>query len=1182
MIPGPRFCECCAGPVLPAPVLIYNRPGLAEIAYRLGRFGSFRQAMLQQIHTYAELTGFLTRESDDHAVTFIELAAALGDVLAFYNERLANEMYLVQARHKASLQDLVALVGYVPRPALSALGSLDFEIAEGPATRIWQGLKVMSVPGPDETAVVFETLEEIRATARLNAAPLFAAPQPLNPLAENSRRAPILGATGIAPGDRLMMFGTGATTGPTTALTEEKRVTGITEAPGGTYLGWEPPMKARGASPDLMRAAQALRKLRFFGFDAPAEVPHFITVTEDATLDPQSRWATRTIDASLPADTDRYPLSSKLDDLEVGAHLLLDAGPGARPRLQTARVTAVSEAQAALRATGGESLPPNLTETVTHMEVRQTIRGRPTAASFPGFSFAAFARNGGGHPGWVQDVSSPQSLRPIPFDDARAASDLATAFVNPSFHLYMRDGDGALSKAVWFGAWFGWQSQGGQITSMPAPLVLPGGQVRVFVRGADLQLLMYDTSGAVLPPEDLGGALASSPAPVAFGAGAIAVFARGMDDALWMRVFDGASWQDWDSLGGRIAGTPSAVSSGAGDVDVFARSLDGGLLNYRRTSSGWQKIRELGGDVAGDPSAVDPGFGIVAAGVRTSDDRLALIWRSGETWNDWRDEGGPIASDPSLVGAFFIMAAARHPDGTLVTRFPFATMPWSQHGDGFSAIPDVRAATLAEIGEELRFRRFDYPAKAAGGRLVLPLRDGERADDPDGFGPLDKGRKLMITGPDGLQHRTELLDRRAVSAIPGGVRDHLEVTLSPGLPATKGALALHGNLAEASHGETQNEEAIGSGDATRAFQSFRAPPGEITHLPVATSTRPQPQAELRVDGLLWDEVPSLFGQGPKARVHTLALPAEDSPVVRGGNGLDAGARFPTGPVNLRLTRRLGAGPSGNLRAGQLSIALEKPIGLNAVTNPAPTGGGAEAEPPDGLRGSAPSRVRTFGRIVSLADFATLATASGLAAKAHVTWVWRRMQRSVHLTVAGPDGLPLSTASLKLLRDQLTASRDPNRPLSIANMVRVPIVVSAKLMRDPARRREDVAEAARRTLEAAFGFAARDIGQPVHLSDIYAILQAAEGVHAVDIDLLQVRDHADFSAAERAVRAITAQPVQPHIRLFEARPTPANPVQIDRYQTDAYLPDPAPAVLPAEQAWFATPARDIALTVVEAL
>jgi hypothetical protein len=109
-----------------------------------------------------------------------------------------------------------------------------------------------------------------------------------------------------------------------------------------------------------------------------------------------------------------------------------------------------------------------------------------------------------------------------------------------------------------------------------------------------------------------------------------------------------------------------------------------------------------------------------------------------------------------------------------------------------------------------------------------------------------------------------------------------------------------------------------------------------------------------------------------------------------------------------------------------------------------------------------------------------------------------------------------------------------------------------------------------------------LGQAVHASDVYAALQGARGVRAVDVDLLHLKGHNTLTAAERALRAVTAAPVQDHIRIFEARPTPADPALIDRYARAGFVGPVPPPVLSAEQAYFENPAADVTLTIVEAL
>jgi hypothetical protein len=1164
-LPDPRFCNCCASLAPAVPALIWNRPGLSAIRYRIGTFASFRQTMLDEIHRWSELTGLATREPDDHAITLLELFAAVGDVLTFYNERIANEMYLAQAVHKASIEQLVALVGYRPRPALSATGLLSFEIDEGRATRVGHGLKVMSVPGPDERPQIFETMEELAATGRLNAATAFAPFQPVNPLAQASRTATITSDTSeLHAGDRLVLFGRDTV--------EEKEISSIVSGPDGTRLGWRPAIQHADFYPRTVRAAKTTRRLRFFGHNAPPS--HNVYDTNPSTP-PQHRWHTETIDGSFAASETEYPLDARIDDLKPGVHLLVDAGAGAVPRIRTAVITATDDKPA--------NLGP-LADTVTHVSIRQTVVGRPTVAALPSGPAVVLARSGGGHPSFLGPASAPPRELYMLATMLFASSDMAALTTSATrFDIFVRDAALSLQQVTLNGFILSpWTDRGGLLTSPPTAVALAGGHVRVFVRGADFALWTLDATGGPATWSSLGGGLTSPPAVVSPDGTRIAVFVRGPDRALWWRSFDGVSWDVWESLGGELDGAPAATASPTGRIDVFGRGPDGALKHRQRNGGIWRPWRDLGGKVAGDPAAVAGAPDWAAAIVRGADDQMQFIARIGDSWTPWIDQGGALASDPSAaIDSAGVQVAARHRNGTIATTtLSLAGATWSTHGDGLGDIPDRRATRIYETsGDDIEFRSFDYPKRAAGGWIVVPLRPGEDANDEDGLGALKKGRRILLSGG-GRHHAAHVMTTFAASTEPGEPPDHLAVGFVPPLPETSGPVTLLGNIATASHGETQREDALGNGNAAVAFQSFGVPPGEISHLPEAAGVRPVPQVELRVGEILWNEVPYLFGHGIKERVFTLNIRTDADSVISGGDGIRAGARFPTGALNIRLKRRLGAGLEGNLKPGQLSIALGKPVGLKGVTNPLATSGGAPAE--SNVRQSAPNGVRAFGRIVSLADFQTLATASGLAARAHVTWVWNRLERTVHLTVAGPAGAPLSPGNLALLHAQLTASRDPNRPLLIANLVRVPIAIAAKLSVDPAYSADAVADAARAALLDAFAPESIGIGQPVHLSGVYAILQGVAGIRAADIDLLHLKHHSELSPDERAVRSVTMAAVQTHIRLYAARPLPADAGDIDRYQRAAFEPGPPPVVLPAEQAFIADGAHDVTLTVVGAL
>lgn len=1154
-----RFCTCCEAPAPRAPADVRNRPGLDSLSYRIGTFASFRQALLQEIYKQPELAGLATRESDDHTITLIELFAAVGDVLSFYSERIANEMFLRTALERDSVLRMVRLIGYRLRPGLAAEAMLAFTLDDGAETRIRKGLPVMSVPGQDERPQTFETLEEILADARLNRLAAYAPPWPFNAFHQGRTEAPLVGRPDpLSAGDRLLVFGL--------SRIEAKTVEALTAGRDGERLEFSPPIQSPGLWPGVARAARLERRLRFFGHDAPSSYQSY---NANPAVFPSKRWTT--INAGDPgylmsfgATASRYPLSAKIDDLEPGSRLLVDAGPGATaPRLRTAVVVETEDRPAKLGP---------LEDTVTRVELARTIRGRPSALVGP-FWVHVFARGGEGHVLTLNQANTRWSPR----GDLVASEDLTVVRNGASgLTLLARDAVGRLQMSVWAGTWTAWTDLGGVLTSRPTAVHLAGGDTLAFARGLDLGLWVRQVTGGgpgVWQP--LGGLLTSEAAPVGWGT-RVDVFVRGPDRALWQKTRSGGSWGDWESLGGTLASAPAAASTFFNRIDVVARDDDGGLIHRRRKLSGWTDWLELGGEIEGQPAIVRTGINRVDVFARGRDGQLWAIARTGSTWSPWVPLGGTLASSPAVArfgGQLIVLA--RDPEGVLVARVwaGGSWTAWSRFGGGLGAIPDRRSTRIFQISaEDVEFRDYDYPERVRGGRIAARL-----ADAP-GLEGLDKGRRILLD--DGVtRHLAEVTASRLVASDLGGPPDHLLVDFTPPLPGPLGEAVLEGNIARASHGETRSEEPLGNGDASKAFARFRLGRSPLTYLQSGAKIEGEAELEIRVNGEEWQEVPSLYARGPTERVYTARQSDAGDTEITFGDGR-TGARVPTGAMNVVATYRTGVGLEGRMKAGQLATPLERPVGLRGVENPLAADGGADPETLDGAREVAPTTVRTFGRAVSLQDFESLATTSGLVARAHATWVWQKLEKAVHLTVAAAAGARLSAESLTTLHAALTASRDPNRPLLLANLVRVPVVVTAKLLREPAWKEEDVLGAAREALLAHFDFEAMPLGRAVHASDLYAVLQGAKGVLAVDLDLFHLKGHDDLTPTERALRAVTADLVQEHVRIFAARPTPADPTQIDRFAKAGFT-GPPPPVLAAEQAYLEDPVADVTLSVVEA-
>lgn len=382
--------------------------------------------------------------------------------------------------------------------------------------------------------------------------------------------------------------------------------------------------------------------------------------------------------------------------------------------------------------------------------------------------------------------------------------------------------------------------------------------------------------------------------------------------------------------------------------------------------------------------------------------------------------------------------------------------------------------------------------------------------------------------------RTLVLDDAAASpqvvtatAAAPTADGYLAITVSPALarPLDTASATMRANVALATHGETVAREVLGDGDAAAAFQSFRLQKTPLTYLPQPGAPNGAASTlELRVDSVLWREVSTLYGRRPDERVYVAAQDPEGKTVLRFGDGV-TGARLPSGRGNVVARYRVGLGEVGEVAAASLATLLDRPVGLRGVTNPLPAEGGADPESLEQARANAPNTVRTFGRIVSLRDFEDAAREFAGVAKARAIWVWEREEQVVRLVVAGDGGDAITGLTLANLVADLDSRRDPNRKLVVGPHRPLPVEIRAGVGVDAAYLADEVLAAAHQALLDHMAFEARAFGQPVHLSDIAAALQAVPGVVFADIDRLQLK-----RAADRLSHGATAAAVQSRLRV----------------------------------------------------
>src|SRR5450631_658195 len=260
---------------------------------------------------------------------------------------------------------------------------------------------------------------------------------------------------------------------------------------------------------------------------------------------------------------------------------------------------------------------------------------------------------------------------------------------------------------------------------------------------------------------------------------------------------------------------------------------------------------------------------------------------------------------------------------------------------------------------------------------------------------------------------------------------------------------------------------------------------------------------VRVAGVRFDEVPTLYGRGPSEPVYSTKIAADGTLVLGFGDG-EHGAQ-PRGDITALW--RVGGGLSGEVDGPLIDTLLGSVRGVRKIAGVGATTGAADQEDQLRMRRAAAARIRALDRAVSLGDLADLAlTVPGTSHSA----AWRG---------SGPPGCPCGGIGLHLafLRTAATGARAPLAPellsmaghldarrdtsvgLCVCAGVSSALPVTATIATDP--RRESVAVVAAVTAALAdhtgpLAAAGREMGVPLDDSDVVAVVQPVTGVVGV--------------------------------------------------------------------------------------
>jgi hypothetical protein len=365
---------------------------------------------------------------------------------------------------------------------------------------------------------------------------------------------------------------------------------------------------------------------------------------------------------------------------------------------------------------------------------------------------------------------------------------------------------------------------------------------------------------------------------------------------------------------------------------------------------------------------------------------------------------------------------------------------------------------------------------------------------------IGTGRRLIITGiradlGDATVQAQELIEVADVAqAFDQGETPYTKLSLTTPLRYSyqTDSATVYGNVALAQQGTTITETPTAAGDPRNP--TFTLAQSPVLADPSSTGTGFATSLTLVIDGRIWTAVPRLDGATPP-RCYLVGTDGQGRSTVTLSQPLPHPASIVT------ATYRVGDGAAGNVRAGQLTQLLTKPLAVASVTNPLPASGGSTADGADVTRINAPRGLEALGRVVSVQDAADIALAWAGIGKSMAVMTSDGQRNVLKVTVAGTSPTPLEKDSMLVndLRGALAAAGDVVVPIVVEPAAVSLIVMTARIRHQQDFTWDGVERAVRQQLVDTFAYAHRDIDEDVIISDLLAVIHRVDGVRSCSID-----------------------------------------------------------------------------------
>ncbi|MGJ8616706.1 MAG: hypothetical protein ACSHWS_07665 [Sulfitobacter sp.] len=148
----------CPCDTLPSDICLDIAPGLDSLPRQSRGFGEVKSRLLASVAAQPALDGWTGEAEQDLGVMLLDMWAYVLDIQNFYDAKITDEYYLGTAKRNLSTHRIIKLLGYKPRPALSASVTLVAEVDQADPLNLPVGTGFRSDAFDDEAPQIFETL----------------------------------------------------------------------------------------------------------------------------------------------------------------------------------------------------------------------------------------------------------------------------------------------------------------------------------------------------------------------------------------------------------------------------------------------------------------------------------------------------------------------------------------------------------------------------------------------------------------------------------------------------------------------------------------------------------------------------------------------------------------------------------------------------------------------------------------------------------------------------------------------------------------------------------------------------------------------------------------------------------------------------------------------------------------